>query len=440
MNAMPEFKDPSNPAPLVVPHNREAEESLLGSVLIYPEAYHQVASFIGVSDFYFHRHRWIWEAIADLHEHRSPVDILTLTDALERSGHLAEIGGPAYLTSLTNAVPSALHAEAYGRIVHEMAVRRQMLEAANQIAQSAYQTDDSIEDSIGEAESAIFEMVQQPSDREMISVGQVVSEVYDEVSKPNNHVVGIPTGLVDIDHILGSLRKSDFIVLAGRPGTGKTSFLLSILKRATVELGKHTALFSLEMDNENMVQRLLSQISEIPFKRIRDRNLNDDDWGSFTDANEILCASPLYMDDTPMLTPMRLRTQCRRLALDQRLDLVVVDYLQLMNGSNRHDNRTQEVGYISRQLKILARELKVPMLVSAQLSRAVEQRQDKRPTLADLRESGAIEQDSDIVMFLYRDPSSASTKLAIEKHRNGPTGIVDLVFRGELTKFESAEK
>ena len=436
----PNFENSSGPNGLVVPHNREAEEGLLGAILIYPDAYHNVASFLGVNDFYIHRHRWIWDAMARLHEQRSPVDILTLTDALERSGHLMEVGGPAYLTSLVNTVPSSLHAESYGHIVHEMAVRRQMLDVANLIARSAYQTNDSLESSIGEAESAIFEMVQQPSDRALIPVGQVASEVYDEVSTPGNQIVGIPTGLIDVDQILGSLRKSDFIVLAGRPGTGKTSLLLSILKRATVELGKHTALFSLEMDNENMVQRLLSQISEIPFKRIRDRNLNEDDWGAFTDANEILCASPLYMDDTPMLTPMRLRTQCRRLALDQRLDLVVVDYLQLMNGSNRHDNRTQEVGYISRQLKILARELKVPMLVSAQLSRAVEQRQDKRPTLADLRESGAIEQDSDIVMFLYRDPSSASTKLAIEKHRNGPTGIVDLVFRGELTKFESAEK
>ncbi len=440
MNAMPDFKDPSEPVPLVVPQNREAEESLLGSVLIYPEAYHQVAGFLSIDDFYIHRHRWIWDAIAQLQEQKSPVDILTLTDALERTGHLAEVGGPAYLTALTNAVPSSLHAEAYGRIVHEMAVRRQMLAAANQIAHSAYQTDDPLEDSINQAENAIFEMVQQPTDRDLIPVGQVVSEVYDEVSTPGNQVVGIPTGLIDIDQILGSLRKSDFIVLAGRPGTGKTSLLLSILKKATVELGRHTALFSLEMDNENMVQRLLSQISEIPFKRIRDQNLSDDDWDAFTNANEILSAAPLYMDDTPLLTPMRLRTQCRRLALNRNLELVVVDYLQLMHGGSRFDNRTQEVGYVSRQLKILARELKVPMLVSAQLSRAVEQRQDKRPTLADLRESGAIEQDADIVMFLYRDTSSGTTKLAVEKHRNGPTGIVDLVFRGEYTKFESVAK
>ena len=438
MTQIPNFENPPEPPGVEVPHNREAEESLLGSILIYPNGYHQVASFLCAADFYIHRHRWIWKAIDQLHEQRSPVDFVTLTDALDRSGHLAEIGGPAYLTSLTNRVPSSLHAEAYGRIVHEMAVRRQMLAAANQIARSAYRTEEAIEDSIGEAESVIFKMVQKPTDRELIPVSKVVSEVYDEVSTPGNQVVGIPTGLIDIDQILGSLRKSDFIVLAGRPGTGKTSLLLSILRQATVEFGKHAALFSLEMDNENMVQRLLSQISEIPFKRIRDRNLQDDDWDLFTQANETLSTAPLYLDDTPMLTPMRLRTQCRRLALDRELDLVLVDYLQLMNGGGRFDNRTQEIGHVSRQLKILARELKVPMLVSAQLSRAVEQRQDKRPILADLRDSGAIEQDADIVMFLYRDHAKEITKLAIEKHRNGPTGIVDLDFQGALTKFENA--
>ncbi len=436
---MPDFKEPSEAA-TAVPHNREAEESMLGAVLIYPDAYHQVASFLGGSDFYIHRHRWIWDAIAYLVEQRSPVDILTLTDVLERSGHLAEVGGPAYLTALVNGVPSSLHAEAYGRIVHEMAVRRQMLAAAKQIARAAYQTDDPLAESINLAESAIFEIAQQPLERDLVPAVQVVSAVYDEVAAPGNSVVGIPTGLTELDQLLGSLRKSDLIVLAGRPGTGKTSLLLSILRKATIELGNHTALFSLEMDNENMVQRLLSQISEIPFKRIRDHNLGENDWDGFIHANEILSAAPLYLDDTPLLTPMRLRTQCRRLALDRRLDLVVVDYLQLMHGGSRFDNRTQEVGHVSRQLKILARELKVPMLVTAQLSRAVEQRQDKRPTLADLRESGAIEQDSDIVMFLYRDRSAGVTKLAVEKHRNGPTGIVDLVFRGETTQFESAAK
>ena len=440
MTQIPDFENPPEPPGVEVPHNREAEEGLLGSTLINPNAYHQVAGFLVAADFYIHRHRWIWKAIAQLHEQRSPVDFVTLTDALQRSGHLTEIGGPAYLTSLTNMVPSSLHAEAYGRIVHEMAVRRQMLAAANQIARSAYQTEEAIEYLIGKAEDAIFEMVQQPTDRELIPVSEVVSAVYDEVSTPGNQVVGIPTGFIDVDQLLGNLRKSDFIVLAGRPGTGKTSLLLSIIRHAIINLCQHTALFSLEMDNENMVERLLSQISHIPFKRIRDRSLSDDDWSVFTDANETLSAAQLYMDDTPLLTPMRLRTQCRRLSLDQRLDLVVVDYLQLMNGGSRFDNRTQEVGHVSRQLKVLARELKVPMLVSAQLSRAVEQRQDKRPTLADLRDSGAIEQDADIVMFLYRDPSSGITKLAVEKHRNGPTGIVDLVFEGALTKFENAVK
>jgi replicative DNA helicase len=435
---MPNFEDPSNPPALVVPHNREAEEGLLGSILIYPDAYLQVATFLNSEDFYIHRHRWIWEAIAHLHENRIPVDFLTVIDALDRAGKLGEVGGPAYLTALTNAVPSSLHAEAYGRIVAEMAVRRRMLEAANQIARAAYELEQPLNESLNQAEGAIFEVARQSLDRDLTPVVTIVSEVYDEVAHPSAKTMGISTGLIDLEKLLGGLRKSDFIVLAGRPGMGKTSLLLSILKHATVKLHKHAALFSLEMDNENVVQRLLSQLSEIPLSRIRDHKLREQDWVPFTQANEILGGVPLFLDDTPILTPTRLRTQCRRLALDQHLDLVVVDYLQLMSGGSRFDNRTQEVSHISRQLKILARELQVPMLVSAQLSRAVEQRQDKRPTLADLRESGAIEQDSDIVMFLYRDETAGVTKLAVEKHRNGPTGIIDLVFRGAYTQFENA--
>jgi replicative DNA helicase len=411
---------------------------VLGSILIYPDAYLQVASFLKGEDFYIHRHRWIWEAISQMHEEGTPIDYLTIIDALDRSGKLEEIGGSAYLTALINTVPSSLHAETYGQIVTEMAVRRRMLAAANQIARSAYQLDQPLDESLDQAESAVFDVSSQTLDRDFKPVASVVSDVYDDVTQPTSSVVGISTGFVDLEKLLGGLRKSDFIVLAGRPGMGKTSLLLSILRYASVNLHKHAALFSLEMDNENVVHRLLSQLSEIPLRRIRDRKLRDEDWDPFVQSNQTLGGAPLYLDDTPVLTPPKLRTQCRRLALEHQLDLVVVDYLQLMSGGGRFDNRTHEVSHISRQLKILARELQVPVLVSAQLSRAVEQRQDKRPTLADLRESGAIEQDSDIVMFLYRDEHAGVTKLAVEKHRNGPTGIVDLVFRGAYTRFENA--
>ena len=255
---MPDFEDVPNPPILVVPHNREAEEGLLGSILIYPDAYLQVATFLQVEDFYIHRHRWVWEALAHLHEERIPVDFLTVIDALDRAGKLGEVGGPAYLTALTNAVPSSLHAEAYGRIVAEMAVRRRMLEAANQIAQAAYELEQPLDESLNQAEGAIFEVARQSIDRDLTPVVTVVSEVYDEVAHPSAKTMGISTGLIDLEKLLGGLRKSDFIVLAGRPGMGKTSLLLSILKHATVKLHKHAALFSLEMDNENVVQRLLS--------------------------------------------------------------------------------------------------------------------------------------------------------------------------------------
>lgn len=431
-------KSPEGSNALTFLHNREAEESVLGAILIFPDAYFQVAPFLKAEDFYIHRNRWVWEAIRHLHEERRPIDILTVVDALDRAGKLDEIGGSAYLTTLVNATPTAMHIESHGEIVAEMAVRRRMLEAANTIARSAYQLDQPLDECINQAEQHVFDLSHRSNDRDLTPVVSVVSEVYDEVSEHATAPIGISTGFIDLEKLLAGLRKSDFIVLAGRPGTGKTSLLLSILRHASVHLHKNTALFSLEMENANIVQRLLSQMGKVPLRHIRDRKMKEDDWLPFTEASNVLGEASLYLDDTPVLTPSRLRTQCRRLAFEQGLDLVVVDYLQLMHGGGRFDTRTQEVSHISRQLKILARELQVPMLVSAQLSRAVEQRQDKRPTLADLRESGAIEQDSDIVMFLYRDEAAGLTKLAVEKHRNGPTGIIDLVFRGAYTQFENA--
>lgn len=422
----------------MAPNNREAEEGLLGSILIYPDAFYEVADLLEADDFYIHRHRWVWSAFASLIEKRASIDYLTITNELDRQDHLGDVGGAAYITQIISNTPSALHAVEYAKIVAEMATRRRMLEAANLVAKTAYDTGTPLEDSLNTAEGAIFNVAvtAKSIQRDLLPSSHFISQLYDDVTQSNKEKhPGIPTALIDLDKLLGGLRQSDLLVLAGRPGMGKTSLLLTLAANIAVETQKHTALFSLEMDGFVLHERLASQVGDIPLQHIRDHRMEDEDWAPFAHAVESISAAPLFVDDSPVLTPARLRTQCRRLAMEHGLDLVIIDYLQLMSGGQRFENRTQEVTYISRQLKILARELRVPVLASAQLSRAVERRQDKRPTLADLRESGAIEQDSDIVMFLYRDQNAEVTKLAVEKHRNGPTGIIDLVFRSEYTTF-----
>lgn len=432
----------------MVPHSREAEEAVIGSVFINPEAYYDVAQFLQAEDFYIHRLRWIWEAFTHLHEQRIPIDILTVSEELNQQGHLGEVGGPAYLTALINNVPTSLHAEAYGHIIEQSSVRRRMLTAANQIAKLAYQQETGIEAVMDEAEKAVFGVSERRLTRDLQSIKQVLSEYYDRIdqlSRRSEDLFGVPTGFIDLDKLLGGLQPSDFLIIAGRPGTGKTAFMLSAAKNAAMKYKKHVAIFSLEMSNEQLVQRLISQETGIDSHRLRTGKLNEDEWGVFTQAIEVLADTHVFLDDTPGLTPLQLRTKCRRLHLEFNLDLIIVDYLQLMSGGMRTENRVQEVSSISRNMKILARELNVPVLAAAQLSRAIEQRSDKEPQLSDLRESGSLEQDSDIVMFIHRpemyekDPVNQNlAQIKVAKHRNGPTGMVELVFRNKLAKFENA--
>jgi replicative DNA helicase len=432
----------------MVPHSREAEEAVIGSVFINPEAYYDVAQFLQAEDFYIHRLRWIWEAFTHLHEQRIPIDILTVSEELNQQGHLGEVGGPAYLTALINNVPTSLHAEAYGHIIEQSSVRRRMLTAANQIAKLAYQQETGIEAVMDEAEKAIFGVSERRLTRDLQSIKQVLSEYYDRIdqlSRRSEDIFGVPTGFIDLDKLLGGLQPSDFLIIAGRPGTGKTAFMLSAAKNAAMKYKKHVAIFSLEMSNEQLVQRLISQETGIDSHRLRTGKLNEDEWGVFTQAIEVLADTHVFLDDTPGLTPLQLRTKCRRLHLEFNLDLIIVDYLQLMSGGMRTENRVQEVSSISRNMKILARELNVPVLAAAQLSRAIEQRSDKEPQLSDLRESGSLEQDADIVMFIHRpemyekDPVNQNlAQIKVAKHRNGPTGMVELVFRNKLAKFENA--
>ncbi|HWQ45574.1 MAG TPA: replicative DNA helicase [Longilinea sp.] len=431
------------------PHDRDAEEAVLGSVLINPDAYFDISQFLSPDDFYIVRNRWIWEAFTHLHERRTPIDLLTVTKELEQQGQLFEVGGSAYLMSLINLTPSSLHAEAYAHNIEATAIRRRMLASANDMARLAYNQQRTVDSIIDEAEKAIFGLSERRVRRDVQPIKQVLSDYYDRVeqrSQSAEELYGVPTGLTDLDRLLGGLQKSDLLIVAGRPGSGKTGFLLSAAKNAAQKFKKHVAMFSLEMSSEQLVQRLIAQETGIDTQRLRSGKLGGEDWPLFTHAVEVLSDTHIFLDDTPGITPLQLRTKCRRLHMEYQLDLVIVDYLQLMSSDSRNDNRVQEVSFISRSLKVLARELDVPVLAAAQLSRAVEQREGKRPQLSDLRESGSLEQDADIVMFIHRpdtlDKDVAKQNLAeiiVAKHRNGPTHSgIEVVFRNNLARFDNA--
>jgi len=323
-----------------------------------------------------------------------------------------------------------------------------MITAANRIASLAYNTETGVDEVMGESEKAVFNVSEKRLRHDLQPIREVLSDYYDRIddlSKRPEEIFGVPTGFIDLDKMLSGLQPSDLLIIAGRPGQGKTGFLLSVAKNAALTHKKHVAIFSLEMSNEQVVQRLIAQETGIDSQRLRNGKLTQEEWPLFTHAIEVMSDTKIFLDDTPAITPLQLRTKCRRLHMEFNLDLVIVDYIQLMGGESRNENRVQEVSFISRNLKVLARELNVPVLAAAQLSRAVEQRTDKRPVLSDLRESGSLEQDSDIVMFIYRpdqyEKDTAKQNIAeiiISKHRNGPVGSVELIFRSALAKFENA--
>ena len=430
------------------PHNRQAEEAVLGSVLINPDIYFEVSQILDADNFYIIRNRWVWEVFTYLHEKRMPIDILTLSEELDNRGQLEEIGGQAYLMMLVNQTPSSINAESYAQIVEETSVRRRMLAAANEMAKLAYQEDKDINNIISSAEKSVFNLSERRTRRDLQPISQVVSEYYErvsQVSQRSEEIFGVPTGLVDLDRLLGGLQKSDLLIIAGRPSSGKTGFLLTVAKNAAIKHKKHVAIFSLEMSNEQLVQRMIAQETGINTQNLRTGKINPDDWEVFVQAVDVMASARIHLDDTPALTPLQMLTKCRRLDLEFPIDLILVDYIQLMGGDSRTENRVQEVSYISRSLKALARDLKCPVLAAAQLSRAVEQRADKTPMLSDLRESGSLEQDADIVMFIHKkegeSPPEAKTQkidLMVAKHRNGPTRDLNVIFHKELTQFFDA--
>jgi replicative DNA helicase len=430
-----------------VPHSVPAEEAVLGSVLINPDALYDVMPVLRPEDFYIVRHAWIYQSYLDLHDRREPIDYVTVVEELEQQGRLAEVGGPAYISHLINVVPTAVNAEAYGRIIEDTAVRRRLLSAASQVAQLVYEEERPVAEVIDRSEQVIFAVSERRIARELRPIKQVIHDYYDRIEYLREHqgeIVGVPTGFIDVDRLLGGLQKSDMIIVAARPGMGKTSFALSVALNAARK-HQRVAIFSLEMAAEQIVGRMLSAETRLDSQRLRLGNLDEDEWALLTQAVARLADLHIFLDDTPSITPLQLRTKCRRLYAEYGLDLVIVDYIQLMSGEGRNENRVQEVSYISRAVKALARELNLPVISVAQLSRSVEQRQDKRPLLSDLRESGSLEQDADVVMFIHReemyDPDTERKNMAdivISKHRNGPTGDVELYFDAAHTQFHNA--
>lgn len=440
----------TTPIERMPPHSIEAEEAVLGSILIDAEAIFRVSSFLKGEDFYIVKNQWVWEACMALHERREPIDFVTLTRELEAREQLNEIGGATYISHLINVVPTAIHAEGYGRIVERTAIRRRLLNAASDIAQLAYEESDEIDQTIDAAEQALFGVSQRRIARDMVPIAEAIRAYYDRIEYLYEHrgePLGIPTGFLDLDKLLGGLQRSDLIIVAARPGVGKTSLMLNIALSAARRFHQRVAIFTLEMSNEQIVQRLVSAETGIDSQRLRLGDLHEDEWPLFVQATSALSDALIFVDDTPSISALQLRTKARRLHAEHGLDLVIIDYLQLMTGDQRTENRVQEISYLSRSLKGLARELHVPLLVASQLSRAVEQRSDKRPVLSDLRESGSIEQDADIVMFIYRDDvydedseRKNIAELIVAKHRNGPTGSVELYFQKNLTQFKNALK
>ncbi len=431
------------------PQNIEAEQSVLGSLLIDPDAVTRVASILKASDFYRESHKLIYQAIQNLHERDEAADFITVSDELARQGQLEEVGGASYLTYLINAVPTSVHAEYYAHIVERTAILRRLIEAASQIGNLAYEEADDVDDVLDRAEQILFGISERRITRDLIPLRQLLGDYFERIEYLSQHqgeLFGVPSGFTDLDKLLGGFQRSDLIILAGRPSMGKTSLALSMGLNAAKKYDQKVAIFSLEMSCEQLVQRFISAETGIDSQRLRAGLVADHEWPKFIQATGLLSELNIFIDDTPALSILEMRTKARRLASEHSLDLIIVDYLQLMRGSGRSENRVQEVSDISRGLKALARELNIPVLALSQLSRAVEARQDKRPMLSDLRESGSIEQDADVVMFVYREDmydentdKKNIAEISIAKHRNGPTGKIHLFFRKELAQFQALQ-
>ena len=434
------------------PQNTDAEASLLGAVLIDSDAIVRVADALSAEDFYDPKHERIYEAINQLYEKHSPIDVLTLSDQLKSTGFLDFVGGAAYLTELTNYVPTAAHIDQYAAIVAQKAMRRRLIKASQGIIDLGHDENQSLHDLIDQAETKLFEVSQRHIKQDITSLETALSESFerlDELHKDKGKLRGIPTGFKDLDNVLAGFQRSDLVILAARTSMGKTALALNIAHNISLDSGETVLIFSLEMSKEQLVDRLLAIESGVDAWALRTGNLSDADFEKIGQAMGSLSEAQIYIDDTPSITVSELRTKARREAHQHKLGLIVVDYLQLMSGGSRYGNeanRVQEISEISRGLKGVARELNIPVLALSQLSRSVESRSPQIPQLADLRESGSIEQDADVVAFIYREeyynPDTDRKNIAdifIKKHRNGPTGAIELYFDKDKQRFRSLE-
>jgi replicative DNA helicase len=434
-----------------LPHNLEAERSVLGAILLHNEAFNHAAEVIDSADFYRDAHRRIFDKMVKLSERGGAIDLVTLKEELGRSGELDEVGGPAYITALVDGVPRSMNVEHYARIIKEKATLRNLIFSANKILATAYEGEEDADVILDQAEHAIFAIADDKIRDGFVSLRDLAQsslETIEQLHARKELITGVPTGFTDLDEMTSGLQPSDLIIVAARPSMGKTSLVLNIAQHVGTRTEKTVGLFSLEMSKEQLFLRMLTAEARIDAQRMRRGYLGERDWGRLSQAIGTLSDAKIFIDDSPSIGVLEMRAKCRRLAAEHDLDLVIIDYIQLMQGRGRFENRTLELASISRSLKGLAKEMRVPVVVLSQLSRAPEARSQHRPQLSDLRESGALEQDADVVIFIYREDMYAEkneppadgegvAELIIGKQRNGPTGTVKLAFIREFTRFEN---
>src|SRR5690625_1794251 len=434
----------------IPPHNIEAEQAVLGAIFLEPDSFSIASEVLLPEDFYRASHQRIYKAMFDLFEQGEPIDIVTVTTVLKNAQTLDEVGGVSYLSELADSVPTAANIAYYRNIVEEKALLRRLIRTATDIVTFSFENEGEVDDVLNEAERNILEVSSRGSVADFKSIGDVLVDVYsniEELTKSEGEVTGLPTGYRDLDRITSGFQNNDLIIIAARPSMGKTAFALNIAQNVATKTEKNVAIFSLEMGADQLVSRMLCAEGNIDSQRLRTGRLEDKDWERLAMAMGSLSNAGIFIDDSPGIRVSEIRSKCRRLKQEHGLDMIIIDYLQLIQGSpGSGENRQQEVSEISRSLKGLARELNLPLIALSQLSRGVEQRQDKRPMMSDLRESGSIEQDADIVGFLYRDDyyneeseNDSRIEIIISKQRNGPTGTVELAFVKEYNKFVDLE-
>ena len=434
---------------MVPPQNIEAEQAVIGTILIQDNSLLKVVEILSPSDFYLQSHKIIYETMLSLFDKKEPHDLITITGLISDRNQLNQVGGPAYLASLTDVIPFTGTLVHHARIIRKKSILRRLIQSCSEVAARCYDAQDDIETLVDDAEKIIFEIAQDGKKQGFEPLSRIAPKALDRITmlaSRKEHITGVATGYEEIDRMTAGLQPSDLIILAGRPSMGKTALAMNIVQHAGLIDKVPVAVFSLEMSMEQLCLRMLCSVGKVDSQKVRTGNLGQDDWPRLTRATAQLTDAPIFIDDTAGLTVLEMRAKARRLKSEHDLGLVVVDYLQLMQGKASIENRTQEISDISRSLKAMAKELEVPVIALSQLNRSLESRQDKRPQLSDLRESGAIEQDADVILFIYRDevynksesnPSRGLAEVIVGKQRNGPTGTITLTFIGEFTSFEN---